>query len=303
MRFVRHTGMPAWGIGVVANDDGANLHVLFEGIGEKKLARTFPKVVDVPDEDVPADDPLRRREDWPKVARDGVRAQGRLDLPKRFDGFVQEFLKLYPGGLRSEACDASERQYKWKAVEYAREALTPAALGAMLSAGQHADILTLTRRVLGKTNLVFPNELMKFDDVPDSAQAEVAARIVALVSAGEETPRALEALAESLRPFGAHKWPICSMIPFLLAPETWPFVKPTAILRTVAATGIDVEYDPMPNARTYRLVRDLYEQVFALLTERKLEPRDAIDVQTFLWVASGMARELNESRARKALEK
>ena len=74
-------------------------------------------------------------------------------------------------------------------------------------------------------------------------------------------------------------------------------------LRALGRSSIDVEYDPIPNARTCRLVRDLYAQVFALLTDRKLQPRDAIDVQPFLWVASGMARELNESRARKALEK
>ena len=49
-------------------------------------------------------------------------------------------------------------------------------------------------------------------------------------------------------------------------------------------------------ARTYRLVRDLYETMFRLLTQRGLKPRDAIDVQTFLWIGSGMARELRESR-------
>jgi hypothetical protein len=298
MRFVRHTGMQEWGLGVVASEDAANIDVLFEGVGHKKIARTFPKVVDVADSDVPVDHRLRKREDWPKIARDGVRTQAKRELPKRFEAFVQEFLRLYPGGLQSEDCDATERLYKVKAVEYARETLKADKLAAMMTAGEHGEILRLTRRVLGKTNLAFPNELMKFDDVPESAHALVAERVCALVSAGESTPEALQALAEALRPHGAAKWTVCSLIPFLLAPEKWPFVKPTAIERAVAATGIDVEYEPMPNARTYRLVRDLYEHVFALLIERGFKPRDAIDVQTFLWIASGMAREMIEERER-----
>jgi hypothetical protein len=94
-----------------------------------------------------------------------------------------------------------------------------------------------------------------------------------------------------LQPHGAAKWPVCSLIPFLLRPEEWPFVKPTAIERAEAATGIDVEYQAQPNARTYALVRELYEAVGALLKERGMDPRDCIDVQTFLFVGSGMAAE------------
>ena len=106
-------------------------------------------------------------------------------------------------------------------------------------------------------------------------------------------------LAAVLAPHGAAKWPIVSLLPFLLDPEHWPFVKPTFIERAARATGIDVEYEPLPNARTCELVRDLYEQVAVTLGERGFAPRDFIDVQTFLWVASGMAREANEERARK----
>jgi hypothetical protein len=297
MRFVRHAGMPDWGLGVVASDDGSSLDVLFEGIGHKRVVQGFAKIVDVPDADVSPDHRLRRRDDWPKIARDGARAQARRDLPKRFEGFVREFLDMYPEGLHSPACESNERGYKWKAVEYARATLVPDLLAELMRSNGHTEIIRLTRRVLGKTNLAFPNELMKFDDLPESAHESVAGRLVELVSAEERTPEALQSLAESLRPHGAHKWTLCSLIPFLLAPEKWPFVKPTAIERCATATGIDVEYEPMPNARTYRLVRDLYETMFNLLTDRGFRPRDAIDVQTFLWIGSGMAREMREARA------
>lgn len=295
--------MPQWGLGVVASEEGCNLDVLFEAVGHKRVQRSFAKLVEVPEAEVPLGHVLRSRQEWPKVAGNAARAKARRDLPARFEGFVQEFLARFPAGLSSPDCDATERNYKWKAVEYARETLAPDTLRALLAAGEHEEILRLTRRVLGKTNLAFPNELMKFDDIPSSARPAVAERVVALVTAGERTPEALQAFAETLRPHGAHKWTICSLIPFLLTPDQWPFVKPKAIERTVEATGIDVEYEPMPNARTYRLIHELYEQVFALLTERGLKPRDAIDVQTFLWVASGMAREMREAKAGRAAKK
>ena len=304
VRFVRHTGTPSWGLGVIAAEDGSKLDVLFETMGHKKFERGSARLAEVPDGDVPLDHPLRTRETWPRVARDASRNEAaRRTLPGRFSGLVEEFKKVYPEGLRSERCDAEERDYKWKAVEYARATLEPDALAALLAKGEHTEILKRTRGVLGKINLVFPNELMKFDGVPVSDHAVVAQRVVDLVSAGDGTPEAVEALAESLRPYDAHKWTLCSLLPFLLEPAKWPFVKPTAIERAVAATGFQVEYTPMPSARTYRLVRDLYTQVFDRLTdltESGFKPRDAIDVQTFLWVASGMAREAAESRERAA---
>jgi len=69
-----------------------------------------------------------------------------------------------------------------------------------------------------------------------------------------------------------------------------------------AGTGIDVEYQPTPNARTYSLIRELYEEVAINLGRKGFAPRDFIDVQTFLWVASGMKREVHEQRERKAAE-
>ncbi len=299
MRFVRHATKTEWGIGVVAGEDTSNLDILFEGVGYRKLAKAFKGLLDVADAEVPADHRLRKRDDWPKVERDGKRAEAARELPKRFDSFIREFLDLFPGGLRSPECDDIERTYKVKAVEYAREQLGADVLDGLLATGSYTEIMQRAKRSLAKVNLAYPNELMKFGDVPESAHREVAEKLVRLVKAGAQTPAALEDLATALVPHGAAKWPVVSLLPFLLDPEHWPFVKPTFIERAVTATGMDVEYQPRPNARTYELVRELYEHVARALGERGFAPRDFIDVQTFLWVASGMAREMREERARK----
>jgi hypothetical protein len=283
----------------VAAEDTSNVDVLFEGAGYTKFSKSVPVLVHVADAHVPANHILRKREDWPKIERDGKRAAARRELPKHFDGFIKEFLAQFPDGLRSSKCDEDERDDKVEAGAYARRELDPKVLDGLLAKGDYEQILVRARRSLSKMNLVFPNELMKFGAIPASAAKDVAERIVRLVNAGDQTPAALADLASVLAPHGAAKWPIVSLLPFLLDPEHWPFVKPTFIERAARATGIDVEYDPLPNARTYELIRDLYEHVAVTLGERGFAPRDFIDVQTFLWVASGMAREASEERALK----
>jgi hypothetical protein len=296
MEFVRHKKNDAWGLGAIAARDGNKVDVFFENAAYKKLSTDVDVLAVVDDVDVPRDHQLRKREDWPRIERDVRREIARRELPKKFDAFVREFFAYYPEGLRSERCDSTEREYKWKAVEYARKTLKLDELRDLLLAGNHIEVLLRARRVLGKTNLAFPNELMAFDDVPSAAQPSVAEKVVALVGAGDRMPDAVEALGDVLAPHGAAKWPVVSLIPFLLEPEKWPFVKPTAVERISAATSIDVEYAPKPNARTYRLVTDLYKAVAEILGERGFAPRDNIDVQTFLWIATGMAKESDEAK-------
>jgi len=298
-RFLRHPGKSEWGLGILAAEDGLNLDVLFEGVGYRKLAKSFQGLLEVPEADVPADHDLRKRDDWPRLDRDGKRTDARRDLPRRLDGLLAEFRGLFPDGLQSKACDDEERDYKVAASEFARKELSPDVLDPLLASGGYKDILQRTRRSLAKVNLAFPQELTKLGDISESAHREVAAAIVRLVKAGEQTPAALEQLAAVLDPHGAAKWPVVSLLPFLLDPKSWPFVKPTFIERAVKATGFDVEYAPHPNARTYELIRDLYLLVSAALNERGMPPRDFIDVQTFLWVASGMARDARDGKARK----
>jgi len=233
IRFVRNAARPEWGLGAVASENPTSFDVLFEGVGHRNISKSFKSLIDVSESDVPRDHRLRSREDWPKVERDAKRALAKLELPKRFDAFVKEFFAFFPTGLRSAECDREERDYKVEASEHARKDLSPGAVDELLAAGNHTEIVHRVRRAISKVNLVFPNELMKFGDIPPESHPEVAQRIVALVKAGKDTPTALEALAEVLAPHGAAKWTIVSLLPFLLDPEQWPFVKPTFIERGV----------------------------------------------------------------------
>lgn len=61
MRFVRHTGMPHWGLGIVLSERACAVDILFEGVGYKRLTPGFPKLVGVADADVSPHHPLRER--------------------------------------------------------------------------------------------------------------------------------------------------------------------------------------------------------------------------------------------------
>jgi hypothetical protein len=296
MQFFRHPMKPEWGLGVVAGKDPANINLLFEGMGYKKIAKSFKGLVEVADGEVAADHPARNERGWPRIDRDGRRADATRGLPGRFDGFVKEFMDAFPDGLRSEACDGQERDHKVAASAFAREELSLDVIEPLLASGAYGEIMARAHRCMAKVNLAYPNELLKFKGIPPSAHREVAEQIVRLVQAGRQTPAALEELGRVLAPYGAAKWPVVSLLPFLLDPGSWPFVKPTSAKAAVEATGFDVEYSPSPNARTYELIRDLHEHVGKILGERGLAPRDLIDVQTFLWVASGMRRVLRGKR-------
>jgi hypothetical protein len=139
MRFVRHPVKAQWGLGVIAAEDGSHVVILFEGVGQRKIARTFKGLEEIPDAVVPANHPLRKREDWPKVERDGRRAEAKRELPKRFDSFVKEFLSIFPGGLQSKQCEDQERTYKVDGSQFALQELDVHVLRKLLERGSHRD--------------------------------------------------------------------------------------------------------------------------------------------------------------------
>jgi hypothetical protein len=227
MRFVRHVKAADWGLGVVASEDSGKLKVIFEFAGTKTLSAKVPFLAAVSDADVPAGHRLRDQSRWLEVERDALRATAIKQLPAKFDSFVAEFLRAYPEGFRSPRYEAEERAYKLRAGDYAREQLQATDIDALVEEGRYLEVIGRAKRVLGKTNLAFPNELMKFADIPESSHRLVAERLRDLIHLGDRTPEALEVLALALRPHEFAKWTICTLLPFLLDPSRWPFVKPT----------------------------------------------------------------------------
>lgn len=270
--------------------------VLFEHGGRRKFTASASALIALAHGEVPPDHPLRRREQWARVER-GASFQSQLQaLPNRIGPLVSQFEVSFPNGLRSSECDEVERDYKMAHSERVRRLLAPDELKRLRSKAP-SDVFARMRSAL-HFNLVNSFEQVKFADVPQAAHAEIASVAIDFVTADADVPAAIERLGESLRPFESGKWTVCTLVPSMLAPSRWPFVKPTAVRRAADVLGVDISYEAQPSAQTYRNIMGLYAEISRLLESRGAAwaPRDFIDVNTFLWYGTGMAREAIQAR-------
>ena len=77
-------------------------------------------------------------------------------------------------------------------------------------------------------------------------------------------------------------WPLVTVFGFIAQPRTHMFVKPTVTKLAAAAYSYDLAYESRPNWTTYKSTLD-----FAATIKRDvldLQPRDMIDLQSFIWV-------------------
>jgi hypothetical protein len=77
-------------------------------------------------------------------------------------------------------------------------------------------------------------------------------------------------------------WPVVTVFGFIAQPQRHIFLKPNTLRAAAAAYGYQLHYQSRPAWETYA---DLLH--FATLVQQDLadlEPRDMIDIQSFLWV-------------------
>jgi hypothetical protein len=83
---------------------------------------------------------------------------------------------------------------------------------------------------------------------------------------------------------GRISWPIITYLPFLWNYEQHMFLKPTVTGDFADRVGHDFHhrYEAEPNESTYQSLLDLVATTRAAIAP--LEPRDNLDIQSFIWV-------------------
>ena len=71
---------------------------------------------------------------------------------------------MFPGGFEDPEYLSWERAYKVEASEFAKEILSPEKIRSLLKQKDYEEISNLAKKVVGKTTLIFPNEMMSFSD-------------------------------------------------------------------------------------------------------------------------------------------
>jgi hypothetical protein len=99
----------------------------------------------------------------------------------------------------------------------------------------------------------------------------------------ERFERWLEVVAElPRRQTRVATWPVITVFGFIARPKVHVYLKPMATRRAAEAYGFDLAYSSRPSWTTYASLLQLCRTVRSDLAD--LEPRDQIDIQSFLWV-------------------
>ena len=85
---------------------------------------------------------------------------------------------------------------------------------------------------------------------------------------------------------GAPKWTVATYFPFLLYPDRHQFIKPKNSQNAARICAFDIKYSPKLSWLTYKQMLRFSDYLKSELAA--LEPRDNIDVQSFMWaIAQG----------------
>ena len=155
----------------------------------------------------------------------------------------------------------------------------------MLAARNFAEIVKRSLQVVNKSNLIFPNEKMALKDglkTPENVQLFAERLYDLLYGVGEFRGR-FEAFADCLERIEANKWTTMTYFLFLAFPEEHMFLKPEITKHAAELTKAELNYRSELNLLTYSCLLDFAKYLQQELKAMDMEPRDMIDVQSFMW--------------------
>lgn len=303
----KHTTQPGWGMGLVVQDLPLHWVLFFEHGGEKKFVKAMAKVLEPVklDEDELAALQARAHGRKPKAGpkpspnlRYGKKPAAKKTSAPRFPTFaaqVELFEKLFVGGFQGEKFVKEERGapgatgeegYKEAAIALAKDKLSAAAFEST----PPEELFKNAQAVLSATNIVFPIEgPIPFRKLEGEDRARAMAGLKAVLHDTGDYGERLERFAATINlkdSKGEAKkvtWPLATVFGGLFDPKQYTCVKPTAFAGQAVTLGMKVEKTQALNAAGYKLFLEVATKTQQLLIEAGHQPRDLMDVYTFIW--------------------
>lgn len=194
-----------------------------------------------------------------------------------FDGAIARFLTLFPEGFTSATFHAHERDYK----DVARAFL--ASVVPIDQAERATEVeCDAIMRAFGKTNLLHSVEHARIREVLKSQHGPAFVRGAAALARGD-VEKGLKAMEDAMRPYGQPSWPAATYLPYLWSPDGHMFLKPQVTVDFAERVGHPFarDYTSGLTVECYGSLLDLTERTRAEIAS--LNPRDNIDVQSFIW--------------------
>ena len=201
----------------------------------------------------------------------------------------RKFLRFFPDGFRDETYIDWERGYKQAAHESWQSRLSRKEHSQLLMAGEFEEVARRAVAIESKTNLLFSFEKMALRDaVRDGAGARTFAReLYEFLHGRGSAQRRFERWCDAVASLPRKQtrvltWPLVTVFGFIAKPDEQIFLKPNVTRAAAREYGVDFDYRSKPNWQTYESLLQFAERVRA--DNADLEPRDMIDLQSFIWV-------------------
>jgi hypothetical protein len=201
----------------------------------------------------------------------------------------RKFLRYFPGGFGDETYVDWERSYKARAHDEWEAALSRAEMDRLIARGEHREVALRAVRIEARTNLLFSFEKMALRDaVKSPAGARTFAEALRDYVYGRGGPasrfvrfgEALDSLPR--KQTRVHTWPLHTVFGLIARPDRDIFLKPNVTRVAARAYDFPFEYTSRPDWPTYASLLAFAEQIRR--DQADLEPRDMIDLQSFIWV-------------------
>jgi hypothetical protein len=270
---VAHPARPEWGPGEIIAVSGESKYTVYFALIGQKLLKGVPLVrLTGPESSHPLLENRIQRE-----KRGGAKTRSLLQMK-------ESFLRQFPGGFEDPKYVKNERTYKVAASKLLKETMSAEELSRLQNASDHTEVCRRAFAVVSRTNLVSPNEKKDLSEGMKGEGVVHFSRALANLLYGSSSARdRFEQFAKMLEGIGAAKWTIATYFRFLAEPETEMFLKPEATKAAAEACGLELNYRPDLNWRTYESL--LAVSAFLKEAIADLRPRDMIDVQGFVWKA------------------
>ncbi len=195
-----------------------------------------------------------------------------------FDGALKRYLEFFPEGLSGAANASIERDYKTRAAQRLRDAIS-------ISAAADAtpdDALRVAKSGM-QTNMLSPFEAARLRDTLINEAGAKFLQGASAFTSGDYKAGARK-MTQAVAPHGRISWPILTYLPFLWDYERHMFLKPTVTqdFADRVGHGFSANYSAEPNEGTYLSLLDLVDICRASIAV--LAPRDNIDIQSFIYV-------------------
>jgi hypothetical protein len=201
----------------------------------------------------------------------------------------QKFLRFFPAGFRDEKYLAWERNHKWKAHQDWNLRLDEEIQSQLLRAKKYRDIAARAVAVESRTHLLFSFEKMAIRDAlksPAGARSFAEGLYNFLYGAAKLSVKfdrwceVIAALPRKQSRVLTH--PVVTVFGFLAEPKTHIYLKPKVTRAAAQAYGFDLMYKSRPSWETYESLLEFTQLIGDDISD--LQPRDMIDIQSFIWV-------------------